>query len=91
MSAFQPYAGEDEYDGGMIRWRCYATARVHGVHPAEDQPLPRPPKGKKWLRPAEGRRNSVVACLVDEHVTEFSQILLQIEPRGFAAEAASAR
>lgn len=80
MSAFQPYAGEYESAGGTIRWRCYATARVHGVRPA-DKPLPNPPLGTKWLTPAEGRREPAVACLVDEDVTEFSQILLTIDAR----------
>jgi hypothetical protein len=81
MSAFQPYAGEYEDNGGTVRWRCYATAPVHGVRPAEPRPLPSPPAGKKWVKPEEGRRGAVVACLVDDWVTEFSQILLQIEAR----------
>jgi hypothetical protein len=85
MSAFQPYAGEYEYGGGTVRWRCYATAPVHGVRPAEHRPFPSAPQGQKWLNPAEGRRQPAVACLVDETVTEFSQILLQIEARGPAA------
>jgi len=90
MSAFQPYAGEYDYGGGTVRWRCYATAPVHGVLPAENRPLPSPPQGQKWLNPAEGPRRAPFACLVDETVTEFSQILLQMEAHGLASEGARA-
>lgn len=79
MSAFQPYAGAYGVCDKVVRWRCYATARLHGLRRQVDAPMPAPPAGLKWLRPARDRDGVEVALLVDQAVNEVSQILLQIE------------
>ena len=81
MSAFQCYAGAYEFGGGDFAWRCYATARVYDVRRSEHAPFPGPPSGCKWVLPAPRNHAPDVACLVDEAVEDFSQILLQVEPR----------
>jgi len=90
MSAFQAYAGAYEHEGGAFAWRCYATARIHEVRRREHGPLPRPPKGRKWVSPARHGCEQDVSCLVDETVEEFSQILLQVQAAQRDAEPASA-
>jgi hypothetical protein len=81
MSAFQPYAGAYEFDGGEFAWRCYATARVYEVRLGEHAPFPSAPRGRKWVLPERQHKEPDVVCLVDESVGEFSRILLQVEPR----------
>lgn len=80
MSAFQAYAGAYEFAGRFYGWRCYATARVYEVRQKRHAPLPSAPRGRKWVGPSREACEADVACLVDETVEEFSQILLQVAP-----------
>jgi hypothetical protein len=80
MSAFQPYAGAYEFDGGAYGWRCYATARVYEIRSGAHAPFPRPPQGRKWVAAPRKTYEPDAVCLVDEAVEEFSQILLQVQP-----------
>ena len=79
MSAFQSYAGAYDFDGGEFAWRCYSTARVYEVRLGDHAPLPNAPAGQKWVLAERTRNAPDVVCLVDETVSEFSQILLQVE------------
>lgn len=79
MSAFQAYAGDYECDGAAFSWRCYATARVYEIRRADQAPFPRAPKGRKWISPERQDYEQQVGCLVDDDVTDFSQILLQVQ------------
>jgi hypothetical protein len=90
MPAFQPYAGAYQSREGGVSWRCYATARIHGVRRVEHGPLPTAPTGKKWIRRADRDAGPAIAWLVDDAVAEFSQILLQIavDPAACAPEPA---
>ena len=81
MSAFQPYAGAYEFGGETFSWRCYATARVYEIRPLAHAPLPAAPTGRKWIEPLHKGRQLPACCLVDEAVAEFSQILMQVNPR----------
>lgn len=92
MSAFSAYDGAYEFDGAQYRWRCYATARVHEMRKGEHGPFSRPPKGKKWIS-VKGRRASdpTLNLLLDEGVTDFSQMLTQVERRSFAPANESVR
>jgi len=78
MSAFQSYAGAYEFDGGDFAWRCYATARVYEVRRSEHAPFPHAPVGRKWVLAERQHGGADVACLVDEAIGEFSQILMQV-------------
>jgi len=80
MSAFQAYAGAYEHEGDLFRWRCYATTRVHDLRRTDHCPLPPAPEGRTWMLQKPDRKAAAVAWLVDQSVTEFSQILLQVEP-----------
>jgi len=80
MSAFQPYAGVYEFHGQSFNWRCYATSRLHEVRRKDHEPLPPPPAGRKWIAPADASHDPGIVLLVDEDVSDISQILLQIGP-----------
>lgn len=79
MSSFQPYRGEYEHAGGTVRWRCYATARLFGVLPAQHGPFPSAPEGMKWLTVETHGTGPEVGCLVERGVAEVTPILLQID------------
>ena len=81
MSAFQSYAGAYKHEGGVYDWRCYATAPVYEIRCRDHAPFPAAPKGRKWASPAQQDHEIMVACLVDDAVEEFSQILLQVNPQ----------
>ena len=81
MSAFQAYGGAYEHDGGGYSWSCYATTRVYEIRRREHAPLPKAPNGRKWIAPVQQDYEDLVACLVDEAVEQFSQILLQVKPQ----------
>jgi hypothetical protein len=81
MSAFQAYAGAYEHQGASYSWRCYATARVYEIRHSDHGPFPKAPNGRKWIAPEQRTYDQLVGCLVDEGVEEFSQILLQVDPR----------
>jgi hypothetical protein len=92
MSAFSAYDGAYEFNGDQYSWRCYATARVHELRKGDHAPFPKPPAGKKWIT-VRGRRQSdqTLTLLLDESITDFSQMLVQIEPRTFARSERSER
>ena len=97
MSAFQSYAGVYEFAGARFLWRCYATVRVYEVRNREHRPHPPAPAGKKWIWKEIDHHGREAGCLVDGQVTDFSQILLHVEPEPrrqpqiipFASEAAA--
>lgn len=91
MSAFQSYAGAYESALGIFRWRCYATVPIYEARHSEYSPLPKPPRGRKWVRRRGRHDDPKIAWLVDASVKEFSQILLQVETHAAAAPACDVR
>ena len=81
MSAFQAYTGAYEINGEAYDWRCYATARVYEIRRSEHGPVPAAPTGRKWISPVQQRCEHAVNCLVDASVEDYSQILLQVQPK----------
>lgn len=81
MAAYQPYAGEYEYDGVVYRWRCYATAPIHQVRSRGHRPWPSAPPGRKWVYQTRHSHGPDVAWLVDQTLDDFSHILLQVVPQ----------
>lgn len=81
MSAFLSYAGAYEYNGRQYQWRCYATARVHGLRKREHGPNPKPPQGLDWVAVRSRHEGEPeLSWLVEKGAAEFSQMLVQVEP-----------
>jgi hypothetical protein len=78
MSAFVGYDGVYKHQDETFIWRCYATARVYDMRCGDHAPLPPAPVRKRWASARHRRFEKPVAFLVDEGVTEFSQMLVQV-------------
>jgi hypothetical protein len=87
MSAFLSYDGAYEYDGRRYRWRCYATARVHGLRKREHGQNSEAPQGLKWIAIRtrfEGEPE--LDCLLDAETGDFSQMLVNVEAQAATPE-----
>ena len=90
MAAFSPYAGEYEWAGKRIHWRCYATAPVYGLRIADHGSTQQAPTGRRWVAlQMRSASDPAIQCLLDETVYNFSQILTQVDSDG-RAQAVSA-
>lgn len=89
MSAFLSYTGAYEHNGQRYHWRCYATARVHGLRKREHGPNPPAPNGLGWV--TLRRRHEAdpdLSWLVDAGTADFSQMLIGVEAEAGPSERA---